>query len=206
MSSYQRVKEDADRAHEQALADAAALEEGEKPFWATVQEAPGIANIIHQWQAERFIDPDTGSPRYTQGILETVRHPVVEPHAIAAIEHLAKLWQVERGRTFLTPDEFKVLNLSKRYLNNCDRHEFRAKNSGFEPAYRKDGSLVEKIMHRWISRATGFSVGYVETLLISCENVYSMRAAIGLEGAPDVKLAVPRSRGITAAAGEQRVA
>jgi hypothetical protein len=207
LTRYQRVIEDADKAHAEALVDNAAREDGGRPHWASVQEAPGIASIIHEWQAERFEDPNNGRIRYTQGVLETVRHPVVEPHALAAIEHLAKLWQVERGRTFLTPDEFRVLNLSKRYLHECDRHEWKAKNSGFEPVYRKDGSLVEKIMFSWVSRMTGFAVSYVETLLISCENVYHMRAAIGMDGLPEVRLVVPRTRGIAAASGDgERVA
>lgn len=206
LSTYQRIREDADRAHEAAQADAAALESNEQPFWSSVQIDPGVMNIIHEWQRERYIDPEDGQVRYTQSALDLVRHPVVEPYAIAAIEHKAKLWQVERGRTFLTPEEFRVLNLSKQYLTHCDRHEFRAKNSGFEPIYRKDGSLVEKVIHRWVSHKTGFAISHIETLLIGCENVYSMRAAIGMEGQPDVRLVVPRTRGITAAAGEKRVA
>lgn len=189
-TSYQRVHEDAAK---QPKPEPLISAEG-KPHWAEFQIEPGIANLIHCWQAERYTDPDDGLIRYTQGALELVRHPVVEPFALDVIENEAQLLRATNGRTFLTTEEYRILNLSKRYLAESDAQLFRHKYYGFEPKYRRDGSLIESLMFGWIAKATGYTPAYVEMLLIAAENVYRMRATLGMESAPEVQLAPARTR------------
>jgi hypothetical protein len=165
-----------------------------KPYWASVMLDPGISNIIHGWQRERYIDPDDGQIRYTQSVLDLVRHPMVEPYALEVIEQQAQLLKATDGRTYLTPDEYKLLNLSKKYLAEADQLDYRHKFYGFEPRYRSDGTLVEQFMYRWISSMTGYSVSYIEGLLITCENVYRMRAVLGYDSEPEVQVAPARQR------------
>ena len=184
-TEYERIRENADRQPKQLPLWTA---EG-KPFWAAFQVEPGlgVSNLIHNWQRERYIDPDDGKVRYTQSALDLVRHPVVEPSALAVIEHEAQIYAATGGRTFLTPDEDWILGLSKRYLREADHMEHRRKYYPYEPKYRRDGSLHEDLMFNWIASVTGYTPDKVESLLNASENVFLMRAALGLEAQPDVK-------------------
>lgn len=208
LSTYQRIREDADRAHEAAQADAAALvNEHGVPHWAEYQDAPGIMNTVHTWKAERFHDPNTmmcnerglrieasGKVRYTDGLLQQVRNIYngIEPDAVSCIESESQTWMSAEGRTFLTPEEFRIHNLAIRYLAESDTFKFRVKYQGLEANYHTDGSPVEEFMHRWISRMTGLSVTHIETVLITVENIYRLRATIGLDSEPEVKVNIAK--------------
>jgi hypothetical protein len=203
MSSFERVKEDADRAHEQALADAAALVNVDGiPHWAEYQDAPGIMNTVHMWQAERFHDPNTmlcdergirievsGLVRYSNGLLERVKniYSIIETYAIASIEGQSRIWVDARGRTYLTSEEFKLLNLSKRYMAEGDTFNFRVKYQGMEARYTESGTLVTEFTHRWISRMTGLSEWHIELTLDAIDSVYALRAQLGMDTAPEVR-------------------
>lgn len=202
MTSYQRANEDGERARAETRASVPPPTAEGVPFWAEYQIEPGIMNTVHIWQAERYCDPDTGIVRYTNGVLEQVRniYSAVEADAINCIEHQALVWKLARGRTTLTPQEHRIHALSVRYLRECDTFVFQAKNRGFEPCYYPNGELVEKIMHGWIGKVTGFTPSYIEELLIIVENVYALRAVLGMDEAPEVRVQVAARRDSSAAA------
>jgi hypothetical protein len=196
-TSYQRVHEGAECERERkavALAAECPPTADGVPHWADYQIAPGIMNTVHTWQAERYQDPNSPETkiRFTQSALDQVRniYSGVEPFAIENVEYEALTWTASRGRTYLTPQEHRVLQLSKRYMGECDRFEFKARNPGFEPSYHDNGELVVSIMYRWISRTTGFSVKYIEAALVACENVYRMCDVLGMESAPSVRVPI----------------
>lgn len=165
------------------------------PFWAEFALVPGIANVAHTWQAERYHDPDDGSIRYSAGLLETTRnlYSMIEPLALEAIENEATCLLRARGRVSVTPDEWRAHTLSREYLTHCDRARWQARHPGFEPAYRADGGLVEEFLWRWVAQQMFGNSSQVwqvrvEELLIAVENVYALRAALGMEDAPPITL------------------
>jgi hypothetical protein len=212
-SSYQRVNENGAKAQAAMIAEASTrVNEDGVPNWAEYQDKPGIMNTVHVWKAERFHDPNTmlcdeqgirietsGRVRYTYGLLEQVKniYDNIEPDAIACIDSESKTWVSAQGRTYLTSEEFRILNLSKRYLAEGDHFDFKVKYQGMEARYTEGGALVEEFMHRWISRMTGLSEWHIELALAGIDTVYALRAMLGMDTTPEIRV-VPRIDIITA--------
>lgn len=165
------------------------------PHWAHFQYHVGITRLLHTWQSLPYVDTDCDprKTRYTQGaLIETLSYQDIEPLALDAIDAEALVWQAARGRTWLTPVEHRAVSLEKRYMRECDSFNFKKDNRGFEPSYRDDGRLVEKIMHAWIGKLMNLSPRNVQQVLASAETVYTLRAQLDLDDAPPVRLSAPK--------------
>lgn len=198
MSVYERMAErDEQTAARRQLAQQADKHDG-VPVWAWYQKHVGIAQTIHVWQAETRYDRDKGRVLVGDGLLERVRGYAVEPLALANIEAESAVWCASGGRTWLYSDEHRALSLEKRYLRDNGRLGKWAQSA----ERRKGGPVAETLLLGWVAEQMGTSAKRVKHLLQSAERVYALRAQIGVDGEPVVRLAAPRRVEVGAVSGE----
>lgn len=172
------------------------------PPWAVVQYEVGIRRIMSTWQAERWIDPDTGSVRY--GLGELCRHPAMpqEAEALARIETQARAWYRAAGRTYITETEAYVLKYERKYMQECQTPMFRRAYPKFAPPdYRitpqdgedKTNAIDESLCHKWIEFRTQIPRYLVKDLLANVTCVYELRAALDMDGEAPVQSATERA-------------
>jgi hypothetical protein len=205
-TSYQRANEKAEQAKKERVVESV---DG-VPVWALYQFALGIAATIHAWQWERYHDPTATAHhvtliRYTYGLLERVRAYQVEPEALASIDAQALVWCASQGRTWLWQDEHRAVNLDRRYMRECDTFKFKAKYPSFEPKYRSDGRMIERIRLAWVARQMELGALQTWMLLSAAETVFKQRAMLDMDAAPEVRLRAPRIATVPAAEGEETV-
>jgi hypothetical protein len=202
MSIYERMAEKDARRRVEREAERAAARHGNVPIWAWYQRHVGIYQTIHVWKAERYTDPDPDQwgahkIRYTPGALVRVKEYAVEPAAIEALDAEAEVWLAADGRTWLWSDEHRALQLEKRYLREATDKEKSHKYGRFAQSVerRGGGPVAETLLRGWIAEQMGTTPKMVKWLLLCAENVYALRAALGVDTEPVVRLAnarVPR--------------
>lgn len=198
MSVYERMAEKDEQTAARRQMQRKADMHGSVPIWAWYQRHWGITQTIHIWQAETRYDRDRGRTLVGDGLLERVRGYAVEPAALANIEAESAIWCATGGRTWLTSDEHRALILEKRYLRDNGRLGKWAQCV----ERRKGGPVAETLLLGWVGEQMGRSAKQVKHLLQSVEHVYALRAQIGVDGEPAVRLAAPRRAEIGALSGE----
>lgn len=194
MSVYERMAErDEQTAARRQLAQQAD-KHGSVPIWAWYQRHWGITQTIHIWQAQAHYDADKGRVLVGSGLLERVREYQVEPAAIAAIEGEASVWLLSGGRTWLYSAEHRACVLEKRYMREATQPGKADKFGRWAQSVerRRGGPLAESLMRGWIAEQMGTSAKRVKQLLQSASHVYALRAQIGVDGEPSVRLEAPR--------------